>query len=227
MNLTFQWISEVGILLLIFGAGVETNINRQIQESKKAITPAIGGMTLPFVSGFILSYLYGYPFMTSLLVGTIFTATSISISLITLLEINKLNSIEGRCILNSAIIDDILGIIVISMIFSLSLVQEGSSSLLYKAMGMTMVKIIFFFIISLFSRKIHYLKSIANSNKLKLDSNILSLSVAVIFIYSWFADRLGLASIIGAFISGLVLGQTKFKEHIHSGMVNMGKSFFY
>jgi Kef-type K+ transport system membrane component KefB len=223
---TIEWIAQIGILFLIFEAGIQTNIKKIREESKKALSPALGGFILPFASGFLLSYFFNYGLFPSLLIGVIFTATSISISVITLMDIDKLNSIEGRCIINSAIIDHILGILVISLIFGISIEQTSYDAFHQSQLFQILLKIslysIFAFIIGVYLIPIIY----SNSKKLKLDGSILSLSIAIIFFYSWFAEISGLAAITGAYLAGLFINQTEFRTLVNNGISQLGKSFF-
>lgn len=223
---TISWIAEIGVLLLIFNAGMETNLSGLKRESKLAAYPSLGGIILPFCTGYIFCVLFGYSALTSLMVGTIFTATSISISLMTLIEINKHNSIEGRCIVNSAIIDDILGIIIISFIFSILFVNTGSNLLIIKDIGLSVIKIILFFITSILAGK--YVVQTLFRSKLFLSYQDLmpSITLAVLFLYAWFADILGLAAIIGAFVCGTIIGQTPLQRKIYTGMMHLGRSLF-
>lgn len=223
---TIEWIAQIGILFLLFEAGTQTNLKRIREESQKAVSPALGGVLLPFLGGFFLAYLSHHSLVGSLFIGTIFTATSISISVITLMEINKLQSIEGRTIINSAIIDDIIGILLISLIFGLSVERTTGGTFLQNSVLMAILKIFFFFIIAIVVG-LYILPAIFNNSKrLNLESSILSFSVATIFIYSWFAEMSGLAAITGAYFAGLFIGQTEQRHLINTGISQVGKSFF-
>jgi len=225
--MTIDWIAQVGVLFLIFEAGIQTNLQKLKDESKMAFLPALGGVLLPFIGGFALSYVYTSDLYESLFIGTIFTATSISISVITLIELDKLKTIEGRCIVNAAIIDDILGILLVSIISGFAIKSEvASSSFFQNTTVITLIKMVIFFIVA-FLVGIFVLPLVyENSKKLKLEASILSLSVAIIFIYSWFAENFGLAAIIGAFLAGIFIGQTEYQHRIDSEIAQVGKSFF-
>ncbi|MFA5499125.1 MAG: cation:proton antiporter [Candidatus Cloacimonadia bacterium] len=225
--MTIDWIAQVGVLFLIFEAGIQTNLQKLKDESKMAFLPALGGVLLPFIGGFALSYVYTSDLYESLFIGTIFTATSISISVITLIELDKLKTIEGRCIVNAAIIDDILGILLVSIISGFAIKSEvASSGFFQNTTVITLIKMVIFFIVA-FLVGIFVLPLVyENSKKLKLEASILSLSVAIIFIYSWFAENFGLAAIIGAFLAGIFIGQTEYQHRIDSEIAQVGKSFF-
>ncbi len=227
LSATVEWIAQIGILFLIFEAGIQTNLKKMREESKKAVLPALGGVILPFIAGFFLSNFFNYSFISSIFVGIIFAATSISISVITLIDIDKLKSIEGRCIVNSAIIDDILSILLISIVFGLA-VETGSAdtSLFSNTIFISIVKILSFFLIA-FLVGLYLIPTLFhNSKRLYLENSIISISVAIIFIYSWFAEQSGLAAITGAFLAGVFIGQTEYQHEVNSEIAQVGKSFF-
>jgi Kef-type K+ transport system membrane component KefB len=216
------WIGRIGVLILLFEAGLETDLKRIKNESKQALLPAVGGILLPFIFGFLLSYFFKHNIFESLILGVIFTATSVSVSVMTLMDLGKMKGVEGRCIVNAAILDDIVGILLLTIIFGLTInVGSGSSSLI-----IPIVKIIGFFVlvigIGFFLLKPFFL----NLKKLLLDNVVLSLAIVVLLIYSWFAEITGLAAITGAYFAGLFIGQTEYKHSIQEGVSVLGKAFF-
>jgi len=221
-NEIINWIGKVGALFLLFEAGLETDIKRIKADSKQAMLPAIGGIILPFGLGFLISWLVSHDVAQSLILGVIFTATSVSVSVMTLIDLNKLKGIEGRCIVNAAIIDDIVGIILLTFIFGITTNVGGGLS----AMAMPLLKIAIFFVFSL-AVGIYVFKPIfVNLKKIAMDNVVVSLAIAVVLLYSWFAEHNGLAAITGAYFAGLIMGQTNYRHQIQEGMSTVGKSFF-
>lgn len=221
-NEIINWIGKVGALFLLFEAGLETDIKRIKADSKQAMLPAIGGIVLPFSLGFLISWFVSHDVAQSLILGVIFTATSVSVSVMTLIDLNKLKSIEGRCIVNAAIIDDIVGIILLTFIFGITTNVGGGMA----AMAMPLLKIAIFFVFSL-AVGIYVLKPIfVNLKKIAMDNVVVSLAIAVVLLYSWFAEHNGLAAITGAYFAGLIMGQTNFRHQIQEGIGTVGKSFF-
>lgn len=221
-NEIINWIGKLGALFLLFEAGLETDIKRIKADSKQAMLPAIGGIILPFGLGFLISWLVSHDMTQSLVLGVIFTATSVSVSVMTLIDLNKLKSIEGRCIVNAAIIDDIVGIILLTFIFGITTNVGGG----FSAMAMPLLKIGIFFIFSL-AVGIYVFKPIfVNLKKIAMDNVVVSLAIAVVLLYSWFAEHNGLAAITGAYFAGIIMGQTNHRHQIQEGMSTVGKSFF-
>ena len=217
-----NWIAQVGVLFLLFEAGLETNIKQIKKDSKQAMLPALGGIIFPFVFGFFLSYVMTSSITQSLIVGVIFTATSVSVSVMTLMDMGKLKGIEGRCIVNAAILDDIIGILLLTFIFGLSAKGSGEDHLLLFSIGKIVIFFVLTFVFGLFVIKPFFF----NLKKILLDNVVISLSIAVVLLYSWFAEKTGLAAITGAYFAGLFLGQTEYKNAVRTGISNIGKSFF-
>ena len=216
------WIAKVGVLFLLFEAGLETNIKQIREDSRQALLPAVGGIILPFSLGFFLTYFILHNVSQALIVGVIFTATSVSVSVMTLLDLGKMKSLEGRCIVNAAIIDDIVGILLLTFIFGLTAGSLKAGS----AISISLVKIAIFFLVSFLFGIFILQPFFLNLKKLLLNNAVLSLAIATAFLYSWFAEMTGLAAITGAYFAGLFLGQTHHKHAVQTGITNIGKSFF-
>lgn len=217
-----NWIAEIGVLFLLFEAGLETDLKKIKQDSKQALLPAAGGIFLPFLMGAALDFIITGNVAQALCVGVIFTATSVSVSVMTLLDLGKLKSLEGRCIVNAAIIDDIVGILLLTFIFGItSGVSEAGSTL-----TISIVKIVAFFVVAFVFGIFVLQPFFLNLKKILLDNVVISLAIAVVLLYSWVAEMTGLAAITGAYFAGLFLGQTQHKHDVQKGITNLGKSFF-
>lgn len=216
------WIGKVGVLFLLFEAGIETDIRQIKRDSKQALAPAIGGVLLPFGLGFGLSFFINNSIAQALIVGVIFTATSVSVSVMTLLDLGKLKKIEGRVIVNAAIIDDIVGILLLTVIFGITANVSEGSSMIFLSLG----KIVLFFVLTILGGFFILKPLFLNLKKLLLDNVVVSLAVAVLMLYAWIAEASGLAAITGAYFAGLFVGQTEFKNNVQIGISSLGKSFF-
>ncbi len=122
-------LAEIGVILLMFVAGMETDLEELKKVGKTAFWAAMGGILLPLLGGTLLSYYFGYPlYWEAIFVGTILTATSVSISAQTLIELKVLRSREGTTILGAAVIDDVLGIIILGVVTALSAVGAAGAA---------------------------------------------------------------------------------------------------
>ncbi len=170
-------------------------------------------MSIAFIFGYIVGSILGYDVLHCIAIGNIFTATSVGVTVKTLMDMNALHTDVGELILTVAVLDDILGIIVLSI----TLGRSSPEILLMKV-------IIFFLIFALilFSiRKFHGIGS-----RLHLSRFILSLSIAFCFIFSALALSLGLAAITGSFFAGLVLSTLPQRKAINDFVRRIGELFF-
>lgn len=214
-NEVINTFSEIGVLILLFMVGLETDIKPK--EGKIASGIAINGVLLPFLVGFLAGLLFRRSVPQSLVLGTILTATSVSVTAMTLLDIGKLTTPEGKIILTAAIIDDVIGIVFLTII--LCLLGTVISP------WITILKLIGFFFAAYLVGFL-FLIVFGWAERLKAREAILAISFAMMLIYAFMATNLGVASIMGAYIAGFILKRTKYKKIILSGMDTIGHSVF-
>jgi Na+:H+ antiporter len=138
------------------------------------------------------------------------------------MDIGKLKGIEGRCIVNAAIIDDIVGILLLTFIFGSVANGSDSNSTIFLSIG----KIVIFFVIATIFGMFILKPFFLNLKKILLDNVVVALAISMVLLYSWFAEKTGLATITGAYFAGLFLGQTHHKHAVQIGISQIGKSFF-
>src|SRR5512143_990047 len=109
-------IAEIGVILLLFEVGLETDLEELIKVGGRAITVAALGMALPFGGGFLVTRLVGHETLTAIFVGAALTATSIGITARVLSELKALKTDEGQIILGAAVVDDVLGLVVLAVV---------------------------------------------------------------------------------------------------------------
>jgi Kef-type K+ transport system membrane component KefB len=210
----FRIMAEIGILFMLFISGLQTSLPKIKKTEKAATFVAIGGMVLPLIFGFVVGLFFGFSQQDSLIIGLILVATSVGVTARTLMDLNVLDSDVGITILSSAVIDDILGIIILAFVF-------GLESPIYIGL-----KIIIFFVIFLFLG-LKYMDKILNlGEKIHLSKALLSISLAIFLLFSFFANQLGIAGIIGAFIAGLIIGQSLKSRKIIDDIQTIGYGFF-
>src|SRR5499433_329787 len=114
--------SEIGVILLMFVAGLETDLDEMKRVGRVAFWAAAGGVMLPMAGGAAAARAFDYGWSEAIFIGAVLTATSVSISAQTLMELKQLRSKEGSTILGAAVIDDVMGIIVLSLVVAFSAV---------------------------------------------------------------------------------------------------------
>lgn len=201
-------MAEIGVILLMFIAGLETDVGELKKNWQAAFTVAIGGILLPFIGGYSAGLFYGIDANEALFFGLLLCATSVSISVQTLKDLGQLNTREGTTILGAAVVDDIL--VIIFLAFMLSLLGAGASVSLGAVIS---YKIIFFIVAILASR--YAVPPLMNwLAPLRVTEAVISAALIICFGFAYLAHYFGVASIIGAFIAGIAVSQTKFKHEV-------------
>ncbi|MCU7809046.1 MAG: cation:proton antiporter, partial [Candidatus Thiodiazotropha sp. (ex Semelilucina semeliformis)] len=118
---TIQLLAEIGIILLLFKVGIETDIRRLIYAGRQSLIVALGGFVMPLISGFALGYwVFGLSGLVSLFIGGTLTATSIGITIRVLSDLNRQHEREGEVVLGAAVIDDVMGVILLAILYEFS-----------------------------------------------------------------------------------------------------------
>jgi len=218
-------LSEIGVLLLMFVAGLETDLHEMRRVGRVAFWAAFGGVVLPFVGGAALAVAFGFPlYWQGIFVGTILTATSVSISAQTLLEIGALRSREGATILGAAVIDDVMGIVLLSVVVAFA--KASASGVDVVQIGAVVLRIIGYFAIAVFAAR-GIPAVLAWARTLPVSQAVLSAALVIAMIYGWAAEYVGaVAAITGAYVAGVLIAQTEFKKEIDSGIHPLAYSIF-
>lgn len=218
-------LSNVGVLLLMFVAGLETDLGEMRRVGKVAFWSAFGGVVLPLVAGAATAAAFGFPlYWEGIFIGTILTATSVSISAQTLMELGVLRSREGATILGAAVIDDVMGIVLLSLVVAFA--KASATGVDVVQIGGVALKIVAYFVVAVSAaRGLPALLSWAK--RLPVSQAMLSAAVLVAMIYAWAAEYAGgVAAITGAYIAGVLIAQTAFKKEIDGGIHPLAYSIF-
>jgi len=201
--------AEIGVLLLMFIAGLETDLQQLKENWKASVAVALGGVILPLIGGYGLSIALGLPQAEALFMGLLLCATSVSISVQALKEMNQLSSREGTTILGAAVVDDIVVVIMLAVMISFLGVGGGDVSLTW----LIGKKVIFFAIIAVACIWLVPLV-MKLASKLKVTEAVMSGAIVICLGFAYFAEWLGVAGIIGSFAAGLAISQTKFRKEV-------------
>lgn len=239
-----QVLSKIGVILIMFSAGVETDLKKVKAIGIEAIIITVMGVVFPLLFGFLTAYLfrvYGNldtsflkegtnPIYSDIYYGVILSATSVSISVATLKEFGKLDSKVGTAIISAAIIDDIIGIVLLSLVISLSKGGNSDSSssydfvsLICKQFNITNtaanISMIVGFMILFFALTFGLgilMKKFFNYLGKKYPHHVRTpiLSLGLCFLWSYLAEYFNIADITGAYLVGLMLSSTKDHNYI-------------
>ncbi|MGI6555613.1 MAG: cation:proton antiporter [Bacillota bacterium] len=215
-------LSELGVLLLMFIAGVETDLQEFLKSAKSAALAAVLGVIAPLAAGYFLAVVYGYDWATALFVGTIMVATSVSISVQTLRELGKLQTREGFTILGAAVIDDILGLVTLSVVLGLTLGQGGGLA----GVGVICLKVVIFFAIAILVGMTIIPRLLKLASRLGVTVPVLTTGIVIALAYGAGAELMGMAGIVGAYLAGLMISMTPYQHEMYEGVESVGYSFF-
>lgn len=213
----FEFVAEIGILFLLFISGLEISASKLKKMEKASLLVAIGGVLLPLVLGFLSGILFDFSIQESVIIGIILTATSVGVTVRTLMDLHVIDTDASATIIGGAVFDDIIGIILLTFVIGIGSIMDAVW------IG---VRIAIFFIIFLYLGLKIIDKILKLGEKIKLPKAFLSLSLAILLLYAFFADRAGIAGIIGAFVAGVLIGQSVASEKIGEEVKTIGYGFF-
>jgi Kef-type K+ transport system membrane component KefB len=207
-------LAEIGVLLLLFHVGLETDLDELVRVGGPAMAVAVVGMVLPFAGGWAVTRAMGFENLTAIFVGASLTATSIGITARVLSELGALKTREGQIILGAAVADDVLGLIVLAIV---SRVAEGGSVDAGAAVRSGALAI--GFLIGAIAVGIplgRFLVRIVG--KASVRGVLVASAVAFAILVAWAAKKAESAPIIGAFAAGLALARTNRRHDIDAAL---------
>ena len=211
-------MAEIGVILLMFSAGLETNIDNLKKSGLKATALAIAGVSFPLVLGTIMYMcFYGFSapgtstFVEAVFIGTILTATSVSITVSALKELGKISTDVGTTIMSAAIIDDVIGIVVLTAVLGL---KDPNADL-----GAVCIKTVAFFALSLVAGVIIFKIMQRFVHRWPHTRRIPIIGMALAFVLAYVADKyFGVADITGAYVAGIILSSLDDSAYIDRKM---------
>lgn len=202
---TIEFFSDISILFLMFLAGLETDLESVKKQGKASLVIALSGVFVPFFLSFIFLFMK-FSFNSSYIIGLTLTATSVSITVMTLLEIGKLNTRSGITILGSAVMDDVIGILFMSISF-VFLFHSGNFYIVILKLVLLMV-FIYILYVYIINRAFHFVSNF------KSHDMVSSLAIILMLFLSYFSEEMGIAGITGAYVAGVSISKTRFSKRV-------------
>jgi Kef-type K+ transport system membrane component KefB len=202
-----RMLAEIGIILLLFEAGLETDVRQLVKVGGKASVVALSGFVWPFVLGFAISYwLFERALLEALFIGGTITATSIGITIRALADLHRQHSHEAQLVLGAAVIDDILGVVLLAVLYEFS--TGGGIS--YLGAGRVLLFIALFFMMApvlarLISLVIRHFDRVSQTPGL-----IPTMVVSLVLFFAWLSHEVGAPELLGGFAAGLALSRRFF-----------------
>ncbi|MCZ7570299.1 MAG: cation:proton antiporter [Ardenticatenaceae bacterium] len=217
-----QHLAEVGVILLMFYAGLEIHLEDMLRSGRVALLAGVLGVIAPLVLGALVALPFGYVPVKALFIGIILTATSVSISAQTLMELGVLRRPPGLALLGAAVIDDVLVILLLSLF--VAIVSGGGG---IAGLGLVFLRMVVYLLgASLVG--IWVLPRLTDwVNRMPITEGLVSLVVIVALIFAVTAEVVGgVAAITGAFIAGVIFGRTSLKREVEDRVRVVAYGFF-
>lgn len=202
-----QTLAEIGLILLLFEVGLDTDLGRMAKAGYKASLVAMGGFIAPFACGFAASlWLFDLPILMSLFIGGTLTATSIGVTVRVLRDLNRQKSPEAQVVLGAAVLDDILGVVLLAMLYEFSVnggvsLANASKVLIFIAIFMVLAPIV----AKIMAETIGRYDGVS-----KIEGLIPTTIVALVLCFAWVAHAVGAPALLGGFTAGLALSRRFF-----------------
>ena len=206
--------AEIGVILLLFEVGLESNIDELMAVGGSAMLVACMGVVAPMILGYGVSiwYLPGHAWYVHTFVGATLAATSVGITARVLKDMNKMDTKEARIILGAAVVDDVLGLIILAVASGLitSIAAGGSAEISLLPVLLIIGKAVAFLAVSILVGKALAGRVISWGSQAKVRGIPVVLTICYCFVMAGIAETIGLAAIVGAFAAGLVLDRTHY-----------------
>jgi Kef-type K+ transport system membrane component KefB len=202
-------LAELGVIILLFEIGLESNIRQLLEVGIQSLLVAVVGVTVPFAAGTAgLILIFHTPPIAAIFAGAALTATSIGITSRVLAEIGQLSSTEGQIILGAAVMDDILGIIILAVVASLA--KTGEVDVLNAVYLIISASV--FLVGAILLGRFFNSTFVSVAKQLKTRGRVVIPALTLAFILAYIAAAINLEAILGAFAAGLVLDETDIED---------------
>ena len=216
-------LAEIGVIILLFEVGLETRLSEMMEVGWSSLFVAIAGVVAPFFLGWGIAryFLPDESYLVHVFVGATLCATSVGITARVLRDLGKVKTREARIILGAAVIDDVMGLLVLAVVAGAIRAAAAGAQLSLLSVGLIAVKALGFLIAAILVG--HYVMPhmFEGAGRFKTSGMLLSFSLAFCFILAWFAALVDLAPIVGAFAAGLVLDEVHFKPFRQKNEVSL------
>lgn len=218
-----HYFAEIGVIILMFIAGLEGDLKQLFHYWKPALTVATLGVIFPTAAAVLLCVgMFDFSLKTALFLGLILSATSVSITVQVLKEMSYLNTREGAIILGAAVADDIICVVLLGISTSLFGTASTQNS---SIIGMVVPKVLFFVIaIALAKWLVPVFLKIAS--KIQSSENVTTGALILCFGFAFLAVEMGMSDVLGAYIAGLAISETNFKKQLAAKIEPIGYAVF-
>jgi Kef-type K+ transport system membrane component KefB len=220
-DLVIHNLAELGVIVLLFEIGLHTDIRSLIRVGPAAIGVAVVGVALPFGLGYGVCIALGLSTTAAVVAGATLTATSIGISARMLSDLGQLRTPEGQIVLGAAVIDDVIGLVILSVVAGL----VGGAAITAGALASTTAIAIGFIVVALVLGNLFIPPFFRFVDRVEASGTLGVAALAFAILLAWLAALAGSATIIGAFAAGIILHNTPQRARVDSAITSLGHFF--
>lgn len=219
-DLVFEILAEIGVILLLFEVGLETNIHEMMRVGVSSLLVATFGVIAPMFLGYFVSvwFMPEASVYVHIYIGTVLCATSVGITARVLQDLGKLKATESRIILGAAVLDDVMGLVVLAAVVGvIEAARAGGDGIPTLSIVLIIIKAIIFFIGAIVVGILVSPHLFRIASFLRVRGMLLTTSLVVCFLFAFLAKIIGLAYIVGAFAAGLIMEDIHYKNFLDRG----------
>lgn len=217
--------SDIGVVLLMFLAGLESDLAILKKLWKPSFLVATFGMVVPIVIAYLTGIAFKFSQTESLFLGITFAATSVSISVAVLQEMKKLETKEGMTILGAAVVDDLLSVILLSVVSSVTGTHTDSANA-NLGLGLTLLLQLVYLVVLLAASIWLFPRMLKLSERFLLPAAKPLVTIIIVLLAAFGAEKVGLSNVIGAFFVGLAFSRLPDKQKLQKSFTDIGYSLF-
>ena len=207
-------LAQIGVIFLLFGVGLETDVRKMLAVGSSSMLVAVLGVIAPMLLGYLCSawFFPAQPDLAHWFVGATLSATSVGITARVLGDLKRAQSVEGRIILGAAVIDDVLGLVVLAVVAGVIRAVDAGSTFDARSLAWIVAKAVLFLAGAVVIGGWTSRAVFRFTRPLHAEGLLLVVAVSFCFGLAWLAGRFGLAPIVGAFAAGLVLDEVHYRD---------------
>jgi Kef-type K+ transport system membrane component KefB len=212
-NGTIAALAELGVIILLFEVGLESDLKEMVEVGWSSLLVALLGVIVPFLLGWMVSAYFSpnEPQLVHIFIGAILCATSVGITARVFKDLGKLNTREARIILGAAVIDDVLGLLILAIVAGAIRAAATGGALSVMEVGLIALKSLGFLVGSILIGQLMMPRVLRGASRLETRGVLVTLAISFCLALSWAAAKVGLAPIVGAFAAGLILDEVHYK----------------
>ncbi|WP_367377129.1 cation:proton antiporter [Levilactobacillus cerevisiae] len=223
---SLESFADIGVIILMFIAGLESDLQLLKRYLKPSVLVALMGVLIPVIGTYAVEMAYNLGTTESLFISVIFAATSVSISVEVLKEMNALNSREGTTILGAAVVDDVLAVVILSVLVSTTGTAVGESAAQSSSLLLTTIEQIIYFAAIYFVVRwlAPYMAKIGERLMIPMGPTLMA--IILCFGMAYLAELVGLSDVVGAFFAGIAISQTTARSTVDRHIEPVGYALF-